>query len=145
MLGLIAVALTRPLRLAPIPLALLLALLHLSLAHARHEMLLAVIGPMLLARPLADALGAPGAATKLDRRLAGLVVAALVLAAVRAALPAPTLPALASVRAALAALPDSVRTPAGAERLRSWRLPDLGGRQALRGRPRGSVRRRIPQ
>ena len=109
MLGLIAVALTRPLRLSLIPLALLLALLHLSLAHARHEMLLAVIGPVLLARPLADALGAPGAETKLDRRLAGLVVAAVVLAAVRAALPAPTLPALASVRAALAALPDSVR------------------------------------
>ena len=61
MLGLIGVALTRPLRVAAVPLALLLALLHLSLAHARHETLLAAIGPMLLARPLAQALGAPGA------------------------------------------------------------------------------------
>jgi hypothetical protein len=109
MLGLIGVALTKPLRDAAIPLALLLALLHLSLAHARHEMLLAVIAPMLLARPLAQALDSPGAPTRFDRRVIALLVAALALAAARTALPPPPLAALASTRAALAALPAEVK------------------------------------
>ncbi len=110
MLGLIGVALTRPLRLSPIRLALLLGLLHLSLAHARHEMLLAAVGPLLLAKPLGEALGAPGAATRFDRRFAGLAAAALAIAAVRALLPAPAIPAYASAHAALAALPAEVRS-----------------------------------
>ena len=107
-LGLIGVALTRPLRLPAIRLALLLGLLHLSLAHARHEMLLAVIGPMLLAKPLAEALGAPGSARRLNHH-SGLVAAALAIAAVRVFLPEPTIPAYASTRAAIAALPPTVR------------------------------------
>ena len=107
-LGLIGVALTRPLRLPAIRLVMLLGLLHLSLAHARHEMLLAVIAPMLLAKPLAEALGAPGSTGRLDRR-AGLVAAALAIAAVRLFLPAPTIPAYASTRAALAALPAAIK------------------------------------
>jgi hypothetical protein len=108
-LGLIGVALTRPLHLPAIRLALLLVLLHLSLAHARHEMLLAVIGPMLLARPLADALCAPGAVGRLDRHAAGLVALSLAIASVRIFLPAPATPAFASTRAALAALLPSVK------------------------------------
>lgn len=108
-LGLVGVALTRPLRLPAIRLALLLALLHLSLAHARHEMLLAVIAPMLLAKPLAEALGAPGSAERFDRRIAGFVAAALAIAALRLFLPAPILPAYASTQAALAALPPAAR------------------------------------
>ena len=107
-LGLIGVALTRPLRLPAIRLVMLLGLLHLSLAHARHEMLLAVIAPMLLARPLADALGAPASPARPDRR-AALVAAAVALAAVRLFLPAPTIPAFASTRAALAALPPAIK------------------------------------
>jgi hypothetical protein len=107
-LGLIGVALTRPLRLPAIRLVMLLGLLHLSLAHARHEMLLAVIGPMLLAKPLAEALGAPGAPGRFDRR-AALIAAALAIAAVRLFLPAPTIPAYASTRAALAAVPPAIR------------------------------------
>ena len=106
-LALIGVALTRPLRLPAIRLVMLLGLLHLSLAHARHEMLLAVIAPMLLAKPLAEALGAPGSTGRLDRR-AGLVAAALAIAAIRLLLPAPTIPAYASTRAALAALPAAI-------------------------------------
>jgi hypothetical protein len=93
---------------------LLLGLLHLSLAHARHEMLLAVIAPMLLAKPLAEAFGAPrAAAAPRDLRLAGLVVAALALAAVRPLLPPPAIPAYASARAGLAALPAEVRRQPG--------------------------------
>ena len=112
MLGLIGVALTRPLRLSAIRLALLLGLLHLSLAHARHEMLLAMVGPFLLAKPLGEALAAAGVVTPFDRRIAGLAAAALAVAAVRIFLPAPTIPAYASTRAALAALPANVRAEA---------------------------------
>jgi hypothetical protein len=114
-LGLLALALTRPFRLPPIRLALLLGLLHLSLSHARHEMLLAVVAPMLLARPIAGALNAPAETPRYDPRLAlaGVVAAVLALGAGRLAL-APPLPApYASVRAALAALPaEAARKPA---------------------------------
>ena len=109
MLGLIGLALLRPVRLPAIRLALLLGLLHLSLAHARHEMLLAVLGPMLLAAPLATALKTPGEARPHDRRTAALLAGALAIAALRLCLPAPIIPAYASARAALAALPDEVK------------------------------------
>jgi hypothetical protein len=62
-LGLIALALTRPLRVAPLRLVLLIGLLHMSLAHSRHELLLAIVAPMLLARPIAEAIGAPAVGT----------------------------------------------------------------------------------
>jgi hypothetical protein len=58
LLGLIGLAVLKPLRLTPVRAALLLGLVHISLQHARHEMLLAILAPMLLARPIADALGA---------------------------------------------------------------------------------------
>jgi hypothetical protein len=107
MLGLLALALTRPFRLPPIRLILLLGLLHLSLTHARHELLLAVVAPMLLAGPIAQALGAPADKPRADPRvaLAGALVVALALGIGRLAAPAPLPPAYASVRAALAALP----------------------------------------
>ncbi len=59
LLGLIGMALTRPLRVAPLRLVVLIGLLHMSLAHSRHELLLAIVAPMLLARPLAEALRTP--------------------------------------------------------------------------------------
>jgi hypothetical protein len=65
LLGLIGLALTRPLRVAPLRLVVLIGLLHMSLAHARHELLLAIVAPMLLARPIAEALGAAVTATSL--------------------------------------------------------------------------------
>ena len=63
LLGLIGLALTRPLRVAPLRLVVLHGRLHLSLAHARHELLLVIVAPMLLARPMAEALNAPAAGT----------------------------------------------------------------------------------
>src|ERR1700733_4944416 len=51
-LALIGLALTKPLRLAPMRLLLLLGLVHMSLQHMRHEMLLAILAPMLLAKPI---------------------------------------------------------------------------------------------
>jgi hypothetical protein len=132
LLGLIALALTRPLRVAPLRLVVLLGLLHMSLAHARHELLLAIIAPMLLARPIADALGTPSpvqaepppppsqggseSAPAEPRQLApaaalaGLLAAVLALSLVRLFLPAPALPPFAAIRAALAALPSDLRT-----------------------------------
>ena len=112
LLGLLALALTKPFRLPPIRLALLIALFHLSLSHARHEMLLAVVAPMLLARPISEALAAPAEAPKVSPRLAlrGLLVAAVALAVVRLALPMPVSAPYVSFRAALAALPPEAKT-----------------------------------
>jgi hypothetical protein len=113
LLALVAVALTRPVRVPPIRLALLIGLAHLSLAHVRHELLLATLGPMLLAGPLAAALDAPGAPGGLDRRLAGLAAAVLAIALARPLLPAPKIPGFASAEAGLAALPSGLRAEPG--------------------------------
>ena len=111
MLGLLGLALARPVRLAPIRLAILIGLFHLSLSHARHEMLLAVVAPMLLARPLAETLAAPAEPARRSSRtaLAALVAIALAISLIRLFLPAPTTPEFSSTRAALAALPPSVK------------------------------------
>ena len=108
-LGLVAVACVRPVRLAPVRLALLLALLHLSLGHARHEQLLAVVGPMLLAPALGQALGLPAFRPAFDVRKVAAAAVLLAVAGTRLAMPDPPSPAYASVRAALAALPPEVR------------------------------------
>lgn len=110
-LGLIGLALYRPFRLPPLRLLILLGLLHLSLSHSRHEMLLAVLGPMLLARPLAEALGtvAP-AAERLPRALlASAFALALALAGARAALPAPRGDSATAPISALAALSPELK------------------------------------
>jgi hypothetical protein len=78
LLLLLGVALTRPLRLPLVPALLLIALVHLSLQHGRHEMLLGVLGPMLLARPLAKAMPAEspdGARSQVTRSM--ITVAAI--------------------------------------------------------------------
>jgi len=92
LLGGLFVLLQRGVRVPPLRLALLLLLLHMSLQHSRHQMLLAVIGPMLLAGPLAEALAAgkvrPAGGSAAGRGWAlACAAAALVLAGARAALP----------------------------------------------------------
>jgi hypothetical protein len=74
-------------------------------------LLLAVVAPMLIAKPLAEALAAPAEPARVDRRvaLAGLAAAAIALAVVRLFLPAPTSAPYAATRAALAALPAEVK------------------------------------
>jgi hypothetical protein len=111
MLGLLALALTRPVRLPPLRLATLIGLFYLSLTHARHEMLLAVVAPMLLARPLAEGLATPPEAPRRSPRLAlaGLVAATLLFACIRAFLPAPAPAAYELTRRALAAAPADLR------------------------------------
>ena len=58
LLALLVLALSRPVRPPIVRLVLLIVLLHLSLQHARHQMLLGIFGPMLLAAPIARAVGA---------------------------------------------------------------------------------------
>jgi hypothetical protein len=54
--ALLGFALLRPLRVAPLRLLLLLGLIHLALHHTRHGMILGLLAPMILARPIAEAL-----------------------------------------------------------------------------------------
>ena len=58
LLTLLGLALTRPFAMPPIRAALLIALVAMALQHSRHQVLLGIIAPMLLARPIAAAIGA---------------------------------------------------------------------------------------
>jgi hypothetical protein len=111
LLGLIGLALTKPLRLPPLRLLPLAGLIHMSLQHMRHEMLLAMIGPMLLARPIAEALGARVEAAKPEPR--GLAAAALTLAlavaGARFAAPIHRVDSATAPIGALAAVPEALR------------------------------------
>jgi hypothetical protein len=110
LLALIALALTKPLRLAPMRLLLLLGLIHMSLQHMRHEMLLAVVAPMLLARPIAEALDARAPVPPAGRGVA-LAALALALALTGARLAAPIVPGDSSTApiSALASVPAGLR------------------------------------
>jgi hypothetical protein len=110
LIGLIAVALLRPLRVTPLRVALIAGLIHLALQHARHEMLLAVVAPMILARPAAEALGEGPPAPPLNRRwTAGALVVGLALAVARIMLPTPEIDSSAAPSRALAAIPEKLR------------------------------------
>jgi hypothetical protein len=58
LIALIGFALARPIAAPPIRVALVAALIAMTLAHTRHAQLLGLVGPMLLARPIARAIGA---------------------------------------------------------------------------------------
>jgi hypothetical protein len=110
LLGLLGFALVRPLRLDLLSAGLLVGLIHLSLQHSRHEMLLAVLAPMLLARPIGEALQLDAPHRKSARMLAiGSVAAAVGLAGVRIALPVQNLDTAAAPSRALAAVPVELR------------------------------------
>jgi hypothetical protein len=113
LLAALYVMLQRGVRLAPLRLALLLLLLHMSLSHARHQILLAVVGPLLLAGPLGLALaaGAPASPAKTAGRGWGLgcAAAALLLAGVRLALPVTRVDGPAAPITALQHVPASLR------------------------------------
>jgi hypothetical protein len=110
LLALIGLALTKPLRLAPMRVLLLLGLIHLSLQHMRHEMLLAVVAPMLLARPIAEALDARGSTSRAGRGPASAALAlALVLIGARLAAPIVRGDSASAPMAALAAVPTALR------------------------------------
>jgi hypothetical protein len=110
LLALIGLALTKPLRLAPMRVLLLLGLIHMSLQHMRHEMLLAIVAPMLLARPIAEALDAQASASRAGRGAASAALAlALVLIGARLAAPIVRGDSASAPMAALAAVPAALR------------------------------------
>ncbi len=61
------VLLSRGARIKPLRILVLLALLYLALIHVRHHMLIAIIGALILAEPLADALGTASPSAKPQR------------------------------------------------------------------------------
>ena len=61
LLTLLGLTLTRPFAMPPIRALLLLTLVAMALQHSRHQMLLGILAPMLLARPIAKAIGAESA------------------------------------------------------------------------------------
>ncbi len=116
-LALLAFALYRPVRVPPVRLALLVGLIHMALAHSRHQLLLAIVGSLLIARPVAVAI-TPGAAAPTPRARRGgtgfgydWAVAAFALALVAARLAQPIVREGGPVSpiAAVAAVPDDVR------------------------------------
>jgi hypothetical protein len=76
-LTLLSLALTRPFKMSLIRAGLLIALVAIALQHSRHQMLLGILAPMLLASPIAKAIGA-GSAGEEWRRLARIALPATV-------------------------------------------------------------------
>ncbi|KQV56028.1 MULTISPECIES: hypothetical protein [unclassified Caulobacter] len=88
LLATLFVCLGRGVKVPPIRLLLLLALLFMALQHVRHQLVLVAIAPLLLARPLAEALGHDVRTDRTPRAwLVGFGVACLALAGLRLALP----------------------------------------------------------
>jgi hypothetical protein len=114
LLALIGFALVKPLRLDLLSAALMVGLIHLSLQHSRHQLLLAVLAPMLLARPVAAALETPAPAPPASRRLAlAFLAGGVALAGARLALPVKPLDTAVAPSRALAALPEALKAKNG--------------------------------
>ena len=109
-LTLLALTLTRPFAMAPIRAALLIALVAMALQHSRHQVLLGIIAPMLLARPIAAAIGA-GRFGEDGRRIAlpATVAAALAIGAVRLMTPIEQTDGASAPISALSAVPQELR------------------------------------
>ena len=88
LLATLYVCLSRGVRIQPLRLLLLLFLLHMTLQHERHLIMLGFIAPLLLAKPLAEALEQrPEVARASRASWAALALAAVALVGVRLALP----------------------------------------------------------
>jgi len=112
LLFLLGFALTRPVAAPPMRAALLVGLLAMALSHARHAQLLGLVAPMLLARPIAEAIGVgrPGALKEVARvALAAGLAAGLGLSALRFAEPIVRVDGPAAPISALAAAPPELR------------------------------------
>lgn len=113
LLATLYVCLGRGVRVPPVRLLLLLALFFMSLQHVRHQLVLAVLAPLILAAPVGEALGHETRRLQPPRALlTGFAVACALLVGLRIALPiqrvdGPTSPvtALANVPAELATQP----------------------------------------
>lgn len=104
------ILMTRGARVKPWRLLTVLVLTYLALAQARHAMLLAIIGPLLLAEPLAAALQEPPRNGKATTRPGFLFTFLLLLiAGARLIWPIPELDNPATPQAALAQVPEELR------------------------------------
>ena len=113
LIGAIAFALYRGLRVPPLRLLLLALLLHMAFAHVRHQAVLAIVGSLLLLEPLGRALGAEARAggTKLPRLAVGLLIGLVLLVwAVRLPIARTPGDSASNPRSAIAGVPPSLRT-----------------------------------
>lgn len=134
------VALTRGARLPPVRLLLLLGLLHMALHHTRHQTLIGVIVPLLIAEPLGTVLTQELAASNGGRFRMGGITAMAGLVAVRLLLPvtwvdrsAAPVSALARVPPTLAAEPVFNADNFGGYLIYSHVRPFIDGRAELYG------------
>jgi hypothetical protein len=113
LLTLLGFALTRPFAMPPIRVALILALVAMSLQHSRHQMLLGILAPMLLARPIAAAIRAerPGEHWRRAARVAlpATIAAVLAIGGVRLLAPIEPTDGAAAPISALSAVPPELR------------------------------------
>ena len=146
LLTLLGLTLTRPFAMPPIRAALIIALVAMALQHSRHQVLLGILAPMLLARPIAAAIGM-GRAGEEGRRVARIALTAARRGGAgdrrRAAYDADR----ADRRSRRADLglkrgPAGVEGKARAERLCIRRLSHLRACAAVHRRARGALRRR---
>jgi hypothetical protein len=112
LIALIGFALARRMAAPPIRVVLIAALVAMALAHTRHAQLLGLVAPMLLARPIAQAIGAavPDEVRLVERvALAASLAAALVFAALRISTPIERTDGPGAPISALAAVPAELR------------------------------------
>lgn len=102
------VTLTRGARLPPVRLLILLGLLHMSLHHTRHQMLVGVIVPLLIAEPLGAALAPKPTAYGAERWRTGGLAVMVGLVALRLLLPIVRVDGLAAPITALAHVPPAL-------------------------------------
>jgi hypothetical protein len=113
LLMLIGFALTRPIAMSPIRAALMVALIAMALQHARHQVLLGILAPMLLVRPIAMAIG--GARSFGERQhvataaLTVTVAAALAIAGARLMAPIERIDGTSAPISALEAIPTELK------------------------------------
>ncbi len=105
------VLLSKGAKIRPLRLLVLLGLMYLALTHTRHQMLLGIVGPLLLAEPLAGVLnGAPPALQPSRRRIViGFALAFLLAAGGRLLLPIARGDDPATPAAAFAQVPSELR------------------------------------
>ena len=113
LLTLLGLTLTRPFAMPPIRAALIIALIAMALQHSRHQVLLGIIAPMLLARPIAAAIGAGAIGEERARvtriALAVTLATALPIAGARLMAPVERTDGAAAPISALSAVPPELR------------------------------------
>src|SRR5277367_1884167 len=154
LLALIGLALTRPFAMAPIRAALIVALIAMALQHSRHQALLGILGPILLAGPIAAAIG--GARVIDERRrmattaLTATVAAALAIAGARLLAPIERVDGSSAPISALEAVPPELKAKPvlndygfGGYLIWSHVRPCIDGRAELYGDPMLSLYSRL--